>query len=360
MTSEDEDIKQLLTGAVPPLAAPEDRVGAVARRVGRQRRRLLAGSTFAVVLAVGLGFGGIRALGGGTTTVPALGASVDPSRWVSCEKTAPEQGLLRYHLTADEAAELPRLDDGFVPVAVVLCGQEQQRRPDGGEDMMGVERRGEDVAAIVAALRLPDEPAATEGPCFAMISGAPWLAVIDADGRWTRPGIPLGRCRASRQEFTQALRALQTTTVATWSIREVISAEAAASGCSESYKDVIAIQDTTESSPRSGTPKPFPSGPVRVCVYEVAQGRDAVGEFSHGTVLPEDRRGAIEQALLAAGPPKPCNEHASRFAVVHSVSGFDPQHYVELGGCHRIMSTGTGGTVFAQGEAALAELLDKP
>ncbi|MFC7761793.1 hypothetical protein ACFQY4_29920 [Catellatospora bangladeshensis] len=165
MTPEDEDIKRLLNGAVPVLAAPEDRVGAVARRVGRQRQRLLAGSAFALVLAVGLGFGGVRMLGGGVTTpATTLGASVEPSRWVSCERTAPEQGLLRYHLTADEAADLPRLDDGFVPVAVVLCGQEQQRRPDGGEDMMGVERRGEDVAAIVAALRLPDEPTATEGP----------------------------------------------------------------------------------------------------------------------------------------------------------------------------------------------------
>ncbi|MFC7761792.1 hypothetical protein ACFQY4_29915 [Catellatospora bangladeshensis] len=95
-------------------------------------------------------------------------------------------------------------------------------------------------------------------------------------------------------------------------------------------------------------------------MYEVAQGRDGAGEFVHGTVLPEDRRVAIEQALLAAGPPKPCTEHARRFALVHSVSGFDPQNYVELGGCHRIMSTGSGGTVFAQGEAALAELIDKP
>jgi hypothetical protein len=77
-------------------------------------------------------------------------------------------------------------------------------------------------------------------------------------------------------------------------------------------------------------------------------------------VLPEDRRAAVEQALLAAGPPAPCSEHASRFAMVQAVSNLYPVNYVELGGCHRIMSTGVGGTVFAQGDAALAALIDTP
>ncbi|WP_320069696.1 hypothetical protein [Micromonospora sp. RTGN7] len=65
MTHEDEDIRFLLTEAVPPLAPPPDRVGAVARRVRRRRRRLSAGTALAVALTVGVGVGGVQILAGG-------------------------------------------------------------------------------------------------------------------------------------------------------------------------------------------------------------------------------------------------------------------------------------------------------
>ncbi len=356
MTTEDEDIKRLLTGAVPVLAAPEDRVGAVARRVGRQRRRVLVGSTFALVLAVGLGIGGVRVLAGGSTVaVPTLAGG---QRWTSCALEAPEMGERGGFLSVEDTADLPRLAADFTPVAIVVCGNAVQQRAGGGEDLVAVEQRSEDVAAVVAALRMPDEPGTT-GPCTADLPAAPWLAVVDAEGRWMRPGIPLSPCRKQRAEFRRAMDALPLTTVATRTIAEITSAEAANSGCSQSWKDVIAIETTSGPGLRSGKPEPFPAGPVRLCVFEVSQEKGD-GEFAYGTVLPEDRRVPIEQALLKAGQPEPCNVHASRFALVWSASGADPLTYVELGGCHRIMSTGIGGTVLAQGDAALAALLAKP
>ncbi|MFI7523855.1 hypothetical protein [Micromonospora globbae] len=87
------------------------------------------------------------------------------------------------------------------------------------------------------------------------------------------------------------------------------------------------------------------------------------GNFVHGTVLPADRRTAIEHALTAAGPAEPCSAHAGRFALLRSVAGGDPQTYVELDGCRRIMVVprpGAGGPVIAQGDAVLTELIDKP
>ncbi|MGW5667194.1 hypothetical protein [Micromonospora sp. NPDC003776] len=43
------------------------------------------------------------------------------------------------------------------------------------------------------------------------------------------------------------------------------------------------------------------------------------------------------------------------------MTGGEPQTYVELDGCHRIMSVDyPGAPIMAQGDAALAELIDKP
>ncbi|MFG3698305.1 hypothetical protein ACGF5C_10360 [Micromonospora sp. NPDC047620] len=57
MSSDDSDVRRLLADAVPPLAAPPDRLAAVGSRVRRRRRRLAAGSAAALVLAVGLTVG---------------------------------------------------------------------------------------------------------------------------------------------------------------------------------------------------------------------------------------------------------------------------------------------------------------
>ncbi|MFG3715232.1 hypothetical protein [Micromonospora sp. NPDC047730] len=271
-----------------------------------------------------------------------------------------------FTITARDAAALPRLGGDLTPAAVVICGHEPQRRVDGGEDMVATERRSDDVAALVAALRLPDEPR-TDGPCTSEMPSAPWLAVVDADGRWMRPGIPLDPCRKLRAEVRTALDALPLTTVATRAVAEIESAEAAAAGCSQRWADMVSVETTANPDARRGAlPRPFPAGKqVRLCVYDVPKsergnGKPA-GEFAHGTVLPADRRTAIEQALRAAGPAEACRTHASRFALLWSVAGGDPQTYVELDGCRRIMVVAyPGGPVIAQGDAALAELIDEP
>ncbi|MGW3805808.1 hypothetical protein [Micromonospora sp. NPDC005113] len=365
MTHEDEDIKLLLTEAVPPLAPPVDRVGAVARRVRRHRQRLIGSSALAIAMTVALGVGGIQILAGGNhaPAPQAAGDSGGQGRWTSCADAAPEMATPGFSITAEDVAVLPRLDGDFTPTAVVICGHETQRRADGGEDMVATERRADDVAALVTALRLPDEPSPNRGGCLMMLSLAPWLAVVDADGRWMRPGIPIDLCRNLRTEVREALDALPLTTVATRPVAEVESAEAAAAGCSQRWKDVMSVETTRKPGPRTGAlPEPFPAGQqVRLCVYQVsksAQGSE--GEFAHGTVLPADRRTAIEHALKAAGPVESCSGQASRFALLWSVAGGDPQTYVELDGCHRIMVVAaSGGTVIAQGDAALAELIDK-
>jgi hypothetical protein len=326
----------------------------------------MVGRVVAVAL-VGLTLAGcVTAQTDSAQGVPAR-LSGGEERWTSCAEAAPEVAEAGFKITAREAAALPRLDRDFIPVAVVICGLEAQRRPDGGQDLVATERRTEEVSALVTALRLADEPR-PDGPvaCTDEMPLAPWLALVDADGVWTRPGIPLDRCGKLRAEVREALGALPLVTVATRTIAELESAEAAAAGCAQHWKDMIAVHERLIPTPRpSALPELFPVGEqIRLCVYEVSKSEPGTGNFVHGTVLPADRRTAIERALRAAGPAESCSGPASRFALLWSTAGGDPETYVELDGCHRIMVVGwvlySDGPFMAQGDAALAELIDKP
>ncbi|MEU8015234.1 hypothetical protein AB0B74_04630 [Micromonospora parva] len=227
MKREDEDIRLLLTNAVPPLTPPPDRVVQVARRVRRHRQRLIGSTALAVAVAVGLGVGGAQIL----NRVPSSHTAADSAgqgRWTSCLEAAPEMVARGFMVPTEEAAALPRLGNDFIPTAAVVCGLEQPV----GEDVMVTEQRSDDgaaLAALVAELRLPDAPENPDFPCRANLEGAPWLALVDAEGRWVRPGIPLASCRNHLPDgFRTALWALPLTTVATRPLAEVESASSSA------------------------------------------------------------------------------------------------------------------------------------
>jgi hypothetical protein len=101
---------------------------------------------------------------------------------------------------------LPLLDDGFAAVAVTVCGS-GPLIPPGGANLAATERRAESVDALVAALRLPDEPR-SGGPCTADLVTVPWFALHDAQGRWIRPGVPANSCGKPRREVRDALAGL--------------------------------------------------------------------------------------------------------------------------------------------------------
>ncbi|MFE0526596.1 hypothetical protein ACFW0V_03250 [Micromonospora parva] len=357
MTREDEDIRLLLTNAVPPLTPPPDRVVQVARRVRRHRQRLIGSTALAVAVAVGLGVGGAQIF----NRVPSPHTAADRGRWTSCLEAAPEMVARGFRVPTSEAAALPRLGDDFIPTAVVVCGVE---RPPVRSEWLLTERRSDDataLAALVAALRRPDAPDNPGFACRAVLQEAPWLALVDADGRWMRPGIPLDSCHdILPDDFGAALDALPLTTVAT---RPVAESDSARAGCSQREVDMTSLVADREAR---ALPEPFPAGQqVRLCVYYVPKSRpgsgESLGEFAHGTVLPEDRRAAIEGALRASRPANPCSTRASRFAVLIPLTTNEPRTYVELDGCRRItVRFAPDQRTIGQGDAALIELIDNP
>ncbi|BBH70020.1 hypothetical protein ACTI_67050 [Actinoplanes sp. OR16] len=124
-------------------------------------------------------------------------------RWVSC---AGEPSVTYDDRTADDAITLPLLDAAFQPVAAVVCDR-------GADPSAAVEKQAQDVTALVAALRGPDQPLPTPdgdtvyGCTMAKIH-VPWLALLDAGGRWVRPGLPRDYCGSVNGEVIEQIRAL--------------------------------------------------------------------------------------------------------------------------------------------------------
>ncbi len=299
--------------------------------------------------------------GCGNTAFPGPRAPAGPpvigAAWTSCAEEVDEQS----RMGGAEPLSLPRLPPGFEPVTVIVCAVDRQVRSDGGEDQVLVERHGTDVAALTAALRLPDEPL-TDGACTMDLPGVPWFAVVDGQGRWLRPGVARDTCGKLRIEVREAVGKAALTVKATTVLRETVSAETAKSGCVQQWADMVAVvaSDPVKPSPRMIEP---PASAVRLCVYAVPASEQGsvkpAGTFERGGPLPEPRWSQLRTLIVAsAAAPAPCTAHASRFALLIT----DPptgEIYVELDGCRRLLQTPPqGGASLRQASTELITALN--
>jgi hypothetical protein len=336
-------------------------------RTGKTRVPLVpALVTTALAVAAALAGCGGRA---GDSRGPGSERSPGPAwvqpRWTSCDADGPDQratpGIGAMVGARNDALNLPLLGDDFIAVAAVRCGNQPARRPDGGTDLVASESRADEVSALVTALRLPDEPP-TNGVCTADLPAVPWLALLDADGRWVRPGVPRDGCGKPRVEVRRAVEALRLTAVTTRNIREIESAGAAAAGCGQSWADMVWVETTMGRRDWSDPVGPLFDGAaqVRLCAYRVPasqqRGGKPAGEFAYGGPLTAGRWAAVERAVLAAGPAAPCAEPANRFALLRAATGAEV--YIEQDGCRRILvSPGSGRPALRQADEALLALL---
>ncbi|GIF22474.1 hypothetical protein BJ973_002799 [Actinoplanes tereljensis] len=294
-----------------------------------------------VLLVVALLAGGCagQAADGGESPV------VQP-RWESCAAVTPEEGT--------EGLALPKLDDSFVPVSAVICRTVPVRRPSGGEDMVAAEDKAGDIAGLLATLRLPDEKP-TNGACTADLVLVPYLVLLDADGRWIRPGVPVDACRKPRIEFRDALGQLKTERVSGRVVLELESDEAAASGCGQAWADMVWVIGENGGGNASLAPLAPENAEVRRCVYRVPAkeqgGAKPAGEFETGGKLPAGTWAAVRRELTNAAPAGRCTTPASRFAVLTTPAG---EVYVEGDGCRRAL---LGETALRTATPALEKLL---
>lgn len=263
-----------------------------------------------------------------------------------------------------------RLPPHFHARTVVSCATDDRTTAAGGTELVAVERRGIDQAAmarLVAALRLPDQPTPPDTICPAVGYGYPWLFLLDGSGHAVRPREPRGVCGGPRVEVGTALDALALRIVDTWPIRALVSPEAARTGCSQSYSDVVRMDTLTGNRPPAAPlgGDPFAgTDAVRSCVYRVPAEElgspKPGGEFFRGAMLIGSGRARLGALLAAAPAAMPCVHEATRFAVLGQ-SNSGPAGYVELDGCQRVLvedaSTGRTGRRLAQAPTGLIALL---
>ncbi|MFK3978864.1 hypothetical protein ACI2K4_00660 [Micromonospora sp. NPDC050397] len=286
---------------------------------------------------------------------PAVNAT-----WTSCETDAP----MTVGEPPSDALILPLLGTGFAATVAVHCQLEPKRRADQGEDLVLSEGRTTDLTSLLAALRLPDETAVPD-MCPLAMPWVPNLLLLDAQGRWVRPGLPTTGCGKVRAEAETAVRALRLTTVSEKVVREITSSGAAISGCNQDWKDMVAIGTGDPGSRVRPGPVSLPfesTTPLRLCVFGVPVSRqgapDVFGTFEYGLLLPEQRREDVVRTLLSMPPARECSGAADRFAVLRAGNNSGGEVYVELDHCRRILTTPLSGpSLLAQADDTLVELL---
>jgi len=297
---------------------------------------------------------------------PAGQAPAEPTflevqpRWTSCQETAPDPDSDM----GTDAIDLPPVGGSFPATAVVVCAVEHRTRPDGGEDLVATESRATDIEALLAALRLPDE-ALADGACTLELRGVEWFALLDDLGRWVRPGLPTDACGKIRMEVIDAVAGLQLTQVSSRVLREIVSAEAAATGCAQQWGDMVWVETSQPSGRSNGTAVAFDADQsVRLCRYAVPDSERGSskpgGDFESGVVLTAGQWPPIAAAIEAAPIAAECSTQATRFAVLRRTDNLGGEIYVELDGCRRVMTTPVDGPpALVQADTGLIASLTK-
>ncbi|MBM0277426.1 hypothetical protein [Micromonospora tarensis] len=324
--------------------------------------------TALAVVLLGVALGGC----GGTNNESGVAEEPGPAQivdgWTSCAKAAPRAGEMiavpRPQTSAPAVPEprIGRVDPGFTPVAAVLCGREIRPGPNGGQEQLATERRAQDIAALLAALRLPNQQVEGEVACTLDMVIPPWLALVDDRGRWLRPYLPTDSCGKPRAEVTAALAGPRWTTVDSRTVGRLGSPAAEAAGCAHQWADLVWVETRNGRPAPAGPAGPPAAGPLRLCVYQVptsVQGGDKpAGDFVYGGPLPTERQAGVLRALNNRRAVADCATPASRFAVLRPLDGDGPDRYVELDGCQRfLVESATGGAHLGQGDDTLAKLL---
>jgi hypothetical protein len=295
---------------------------------------------------------------GGARPIRPGPLAIEPS-WASCQVAVPDQA----QLYGADAINLPLLDVTFVPVSAVVCQSRPEKRADGGEDLVATESTTTEITALLAALRMPDEPL-SGAICPADLPIVAWFALLDAQGRWVRPGVPQDVCGKIRIEVRDAVAGLALTEVSTRTLREIVSAGANASGCAQQWADMVWVQTTQGGGEWGvfGRDAFGDDGQIRLCLYRVPdseqRGGKPAGDFERGSVLSAPQWATIREAMRKAGPARDCTTPAGRFALLRRTDDQFGEIYVELDGCRRIvMFPSNDRPSLAQADAALVQLL---
>lgn len=288
--------------------------------------------------------------GCGTQVAGAPGSST-PSSAPAVATTCPGAADLTPR-GADDSAAGP-LPTDLTATAAIECFTENRPVAGDGVWTFVVENKAEagpQLDQLVAALRAKDEPRPTNVACTAILIVVRWFALVDQNGAWVRPRVPITSCGQPQDAVLKALDALTWTTVSATKTTQVSTeaqakkdAEAAAAGCTTPFKDMLAIE-AGDSAPRS-SPGPWPSlgGTLAtVCRYSAAPDKDGTPllNFESGGRASAAQAAAVSAAWMATGPVADCSlKHTVVTVLFTATNGW---YLVENDGCHRVLDGDNG------------------
>lgn len=269
--------------------------------------------------------------GCGTQRAPAVGETAAAS---STSSPAASSGPIAEAAACPELAPV-HLPDRFGDVtAAYLCSPEDRTVPgEGMWEFQVVRRVTGGLDALLQAYRAPDAAIGGAGACNASIASPLVVWVHAAETLAVR--APRDNCNAPTVAAAAAYRSLTTAVVGETKLRQVLTQRSMDSGCSDSYKDMLAIREEggsrSQSAPR---PSPLVAGSW-VCTYDVR--RNAYGERLGKLTATRALTGAqieeLNKQLSKVVVDSGCSRRLhTRFALIQKESG-SPSTLVALDGC---------------------------
>lgn len=227
------------------------------------------------------------------------------------------------------------LPASFVPVAVLRCVTGYQTIPGKGQwQTATLQRADKDLAALIAALRLPPVVRSPGMLCPDIAIVPPQIVLISADGKTLVPRLPMSGCGLIQSQVLTALAALHWQTVSVRLVAQIQTPAEISSGCAPAYKDPFALNESSQLS-SGGALYAAPPASLRICVYASNRGTNTT-QFLRGTTVTGPTVSALLTGLSGPRNTAACSLPHAMFAVVGGDNPGSSVVYVELGGCDRV------------------------
>jgi len=263
--------------------------------------------------------------------------------------------------TTGGGAQRTPLPAGFEITRVVRCETVPRAYPDLGEWSVQLAEVADSppagLARLATELRKPSEPTPSGIACPAIAMVLPWFAVIDQHGKVVQPTLPSDKCGLPLPGATKALSSLDFSAVDAVRTAQTRAPESIKTGCEQRWKDMVALEGAQHPGGMVGASVgdlASPPSSLLVCLYKAGplDGGLRAGDLVKGTTLDGAAAAALaSEAAIVGRLPGGCAD-ADEFAVIGGGA------YVELGGCHRVLTNdGRLGTASASLIAQLTAAL---
>jgi hypothetical protein len=231
-----------------------------------------------------------------------------------------------------------RVPVSFRTVWVLRCHDDTRPIPGNGVWWFRIEEHADtDAAALVAALRKPDEVTPPGTICPANATSIGYVALVDAAGDVLFPRAPLALCGEPQGAVIAALKGLAFHEVHATRMHQEQSQPSIDTGCGQMWTDAF-THDVLVGSKPAAARRLFGKVPdaLRICLWQVKP----VGypQLVSANTVTGAGLGTLLAALDGLPAAQSCTATHSRFVVIEYIRKhwFDGPVYAEVDGCRRI------------------------